>query len=146
MIGGLFSPPSHHLSKLEAGELTCLLVRAATELQIGAVLRDLHQSPQSGREDETSLHPDSCARRRSRQVALVVFIFTVDPPAPRVTVHDGLPFVVVEVNGETAGWSFVAVTRLLPVTPAFPKMMIGFGIFGEATFSKCVHPEERYGK
>lgn len=68
-------------------------------------------------------------------MALVVFIFTVDPPAPRVTVRDGLPFVVVEVNGETAGWSFVAVTRLLPVTPAFPKMTIGFGVFGEATLS-----------
>lgn len=73
-------------------------------------------------------------------MALVVFIFTVDPPAPRVTVRDGLPFVVVEVNGETAGWSFEAVTRLLPVTPAFPKMMIGFGVFGEATFSNVSTP------
>lgn len=41
------------------------------------------------------------------QIALVVFIFTVDPPAPRAAVHDSLPFVVVELHGKTAGWSFV---------------------------------------
>lgn len=139
-------PPFHRLSKLEAGELTCLLVRAATELQIGAVLRGTFikalrvdermrgasiltraLAGEAGRWLLVSAErKENQSKKKSQtgglQMALVVFIFTVGPPAPRVTVCDGLPFVVVEVNGETAGCSFVAVTRLLPVTPAFPKM------------------------